>query len=115
MHSKKVTLREKPLLHNRKSLYLDFYPPIVHPKTGKMSRRLFLDLFIYAPVRFKVKKSGELIPIYAEDSNENHFREQHNATSTAMANHIFNEWRNKLFKPEIYTEFERKLLRQKEL
>src|SRR3954466_718035 len=112
MHSTKVTLREKPLRHNRNSFYLDFYPPIVHPKTGKMSRRLFLDLFVYSPVRFKAKKSGQSIPVYSEDANENYFREQHNATTKAIANHIHDEWRNKLFKPEIYTEFERKLLKQ---
>lgn len=43
----KVKLREKPMSGNRKSLYLDFYPPIIHPKTGKPTRREFLSLYIY--------------------------------------------------------------------
>ena len=41
----KVTLREKKNLANKKSLYLDFYPPIPHPKTGKPTRREFLGLY----------------------------------------------------------------------
>ena len=31
----------------RKSLYLDFYPPIIHPVTGKSTRREFLKLFLF--------------------------------------------------------------------
>ena len=30
----KVTLREKLISKGKKSLYLDFYPPIMHPKTS---------------------------------------------------------------------------------
>lgn len=44
-----VTLREKALKDNKKRLYLDFYPPIPNPSTGKPTRRKFLDLFIYVP------------------------------------------------------------------
>lgn len=43
----KVFLREKKISKGRKSLYLDFYPPIIHPETGKPTRREFLDLFVY--------------------------------------------------------------------
>jgi integrase len=43
----KVTLREKPITDNRKSLYLDFYPPIQHPDTGKQTRREFLGLYVF--------------------------------------------------------------------
>ncbi len=35
------------MTHGRKSLYLDYYPPITHPQTGKLTRREFLNLFIY--------------------------------------------------------------------
>jgi integrase len=42
----KVSLREKPIKDNRKSLYLDFYPAIQHPDTGKQTRREFLGLYI---------------------------------------------------------------------
>lgn len=43
----KVTLRKKAISKGRKSLYLDFYPPIPHPKTGKPTRREFLGMYIF--------------------------------------------------------------------
>lgn len=43
----KVTLRQKPLKNGKISLYLDYYPPIVHPETGKETRREFLNLHIH--------------------------------------------------------------------
>jgi integrase len=43
----KVTLREKKLLHDKKSLYLDFYPPIIEATTGKPTRREFLSLYVF--------------------------------------------------------------------
>ncbi len=41
-----VTLREKEISKGRKSLYLDYYPPLIHPETGKPTRREFLGLYI---------------------------------------------------------------------
>jgi len=41
----KVFLREKRISRGRRSLYLDFYPPIIHPETGKLTRREFLSLY----------------------------------------------------------------------
>lgn len=43
----KVSLRTKTLKGNRERLYLDFYPPILHPDTGKSTRREFLKLYLY--------------------------------------------------------------------
>lgn len=43
----RVTIRMRPLENNRKSIYLDFAPPIRNPKTGKMQRFKFLKVFIY--------------------------------------------------------------------
>jgi hypothetical protein len=43
----KVTLRSKPISDNRLTLYLDYYPPIPHPVTGRETRREFLKLFVY--------------------------------------------------------------------
>jgi len=43
----KVTLREKPLVSNRNSLFLDYYPPILNPNTGKPTRREFLQLYLF--------------------------------------------------------------------
>jgi hypothetical protein len=47
MNLTKITLREKQLTNGRISLYLDYYPPITHPNTGKKSRREFLKLYIF--------------------------------------------------------------------
>jgi hypothetical protein len=44
MKFSKVTLRKKKLSKGRISLYLDFYPPVLHPETGKETRREFLNL-----------------------------------------------------------------------
>ena len=43
----KVTGRLRPIKNGQTSLYLDFYPPIRHPKTGKMTRREYLGFYIY--------------------------------------------------------------------
>lgn len=43
----KVFLREKKLKHNKRALYLDFYPAITHPETGKLTRREHLRLYVY--------------------------------------------------------------------
>ena len=43
----KVTVRKRPIKNGQTSLYLDFYPPIRNPKTGKLSRREYLGIFIY--------------------------------------------------------------------
>ena len=43
----KVKLRRKPISQGRQTLYLDFYPPIPHPDTGKLTRREFLSLYVY--------------------------------------------------------------------
>lgn len=41
-----VKLRTKPIKNNRQSLYLDFYPPIFNPESGKLTRRYFLNKYI---------------------------------------------------------------------
>lgn len=43
----KVTLRKKEIANNKQALYLDFYPAISNPETGKFTRREFLGLYIY--------------------------------------------------------------------
>ena len=43
----KVTLREKKISGGRKSLYLDYYPPVVRPDIGRLSRREFLGLYVF--------------------------------------------------------------------
>jgi integrase len=43
----KVTLREKKISGGRKSLYLDYYPPVIRPDIGRPSRREFLGLYVF--------------------------------------------------------------------
>lgn len=43
----KVTVRKRSISNGQTSLYLDFYPAIRNPKTGKLSRREYLGLYIY--------------------------------------------------------------------
>lgn len=44
MKFSKVTVRKKKLSKGRISLYLDFYPAVLHPETGQETRREFLHL-----------------------------------------------------------------------
>ncbi|MEN9612393.1 MAG: hypothetical protein RLZZ628_3207 [Bacteroidota bacterium] len=48
MTATKVNLREKVLSTGKKSLYLDFYPAIPNPNTGKSTRRDFLGLYLFS-------------------------------------------------------------------
>ncbi len=43
----KVSLRQKPISQGKSRLYLDFYPPIINPGTGKPSRRETLELYVF--------------------------------------------------------------------
>ena len=52
----KVALYKKKLKNGRHSLYLDFYPPIPHPETGKPTRREFLKIYILDKPKTKVEK-----------------------------------------------------------
>ncbi len=54
----KVTLRQKPISGNRQSLYLDYYPPIPNPETGKPTRREFLGLYIYDKAKNPIDKNS---------------------------------------------------------
>lgn len=52
----KVKLRQKAISGNRQSLYLDFYPAIPHPETGKPTRREFLGLYLFDMAKSPVDK-----------------------------------------------------------
>jgi hypothetical protein len=92
----KVKLRQKKITKGRKSLYLDFYPAIINPKTGKETRREFLGLYIFE------KCKGP-------------FDKKHNTDTTRIAESIRQKRENTLNKPEIYNGFEKEQLRIKEL
>lgn len=92
----KVSLREKTITGGRKSLYLDFYPAIPHPKTGKLSRREFLGMYIVTKPKNPIEKNG-------------------NKESRLIAEQIRQKRENELNKPEIYAAFEKEQLRIKAL
>jgi integrase len=52
----KVTLRMKSISRARKSLYLDFYPPIQNPESGKFTRREFLKMYVYDRPKTEAEK-----------------------------------------------------------
>ncbi|MEN9611532.1 MAG: hypothetical protein RLZZ628_2346 [Bacteroidota bacterium] len=52
----KVTLRHKKLKEDKTSLYLDFYPALLNPHTGELTRRLVLGLYVYAHPKNKNEK-----------------------------------------------------------
>lgn len=53
----KVSLRRKPMNGGKQSLYLDFYPAIQHPDTGKQTRREFLRLHIWDKPKNDIEKN----------------------------------------------------------
>jgi integrase len=52
----KVTIRSKSISKGLKSLYLDIYPPISNPATGKLTRREFLGLYTFDKPKGKLEK-----------------------------------------------------------
>ena len=91
----KVKLREKAISGNRQSLYLDFYPPIPHPKTGEPTRREFLGMYLF-------------------DKAKNPVDKQSNKETLQIAEQIRQKRENYLNKPEIYTGYEKEQLKIKE-
>jgi integrase len=106
----KVNLREKTISGNRQSLYLDFYPAIPHPETGKPTRREFLGLYIHGKLDLNVKKlldkkeHKKLSPLY----------QIHDENTVNNAEDIRQKRQNYLNKPEIYTGYEKEQLKIKE-
>ena len=49
----KVTVRKRPIKNGQVSLYLDYYPAVRHPKTGKPTSREYLGIYIYADPKDK--------------------------------------------------------------
>jgi len=109
----KVTLRQKPISGDRASLFLDFYPEIPHPKTGKPTRREFLGMYIHTPVKL-LKRKDKQIPVYDLDPVINETFELHNINAFKTAEQIRQQRQDALDKPEIYSGFERNILKIKE-
>lgn len=55
--SVKVTLRNRSISKGRISYYLDFYPPITHPESGKSTRRFSLGIYKYENPKNQVERN----------------------------------------------------------
>jgi integrase len=97
----KVTIRFKQITGDRETIYLDYYPAINNPATGKPTRREFLGLYLYNEVKhkeelYKDSKGKEQRRFVAEiDSKGNQKRNklsevnrQHNKDMMALAEQI---------------------------
>jgi len=123
---KNVFLRKKPITQGRLRLYLDFYPPIPHPKTGELTRREFLDLFIYndheseepnhnkkdkdvskSPSDKRVVKKPATIKLSP-------YQIQHNTQTLEIAHQILLQRELELSKPEVYSSFEKEQIKLQE-
>ncbi len=93
----KVTLRKKAIAGGKKlSLYLDYYPPIYDSAANEFSRREFLKLYLIA-------------------RPSNAFDKMANEENLNTAKMIQIRRQTELLKDDIYTEFEKGLLRLKEI
>jgi integrase len=91
----KVKLRQKAISGNRQSLYLDFYPAITNPETGKPTRREFLGMYLHLKTKNPLDK-------------------MHNNETLETAEQIRRKRENELNKPEVYTGYELEQLRIRE-
>lgn len=62
-----VTLRKKKISDNRQSLYLDYFPSIISPKTGKESRREFLGIYIFIAPKDEVQVKHNKVEMQAAE------------------------------------------------
>jgi len=92
----KVKLRQRAVTKGRLSLYLDYYPAIINPKTGKRSRKEFLNIYILEKPKTALEK-------------------QSNKEKQQLAEQIRQRRENDVNKPEIYNAFEAEQLRIKEI
>lgn len=74
----KVTLREKAISKGRKSLYLDFYPPIPHLETGEPTRREFLGLYVFEKPKTPIDKKYNLEVLQKAELIKNERHKQYN-------------------------------------
>ena len=128
----KVTLRQKPISKGRKSLYLDFYPPITVSGSDKATRREFLGLSIdIDKVEFKkeleitekkeLKNKGELSKATKKKKDIlkslkplTPLQKLDNKQTLQLAEQIRQKRDNEINKPEVYTAFELEQLKAKE-
>jgi hypothetical protein len=109
----KVTLRFKLLDTGRESLYLDYYPAITDPETGKPTRREFLQMHV-TPLKDKnglpKPETRKKIEEYPKIKYEHSDRDLDTIRTAEL---IRLNRKNELEKTAIYTETEKELLKAK--
>lgn len=115
----KVKLRRKQISDNKESLYLDFWPPVPNRETGEPTRREFLKMYLFAPLKAKGKKKKDdnvvKQPVYSKDKLENTQQKKHNADTLTIAEGIRQKREHELNKPEVYNEYEKGQLMKRQL
>ena len=123
----KIKLRQKSISGNRQSLYLDFYPAIQHPETGKLTRREFLNMFLSNELEIEEqnyfdannKEQKRYVQVLDRKGKPkkiklNPFDKQHNKETLQRAEQIRQIRENNINKPEIYTGYEKEQLKIRE-
>jgi len=124
----KVTLRKKAISGNRESLYLDYYPGIKNNKTGRTTRREFLNMFLHSEIHYEEQKykndigkwQVRIVPVITKDGNFKQrkldvFEKEHNKNIKDIAEGIRLRRQNEVNKPLLYSEIEREKLNSMEV
>ena len=94
----KVKLRKKSISKGLfQSLYLDIYPAIIDPKTGKQTRRIFLSIYIYTnPSSKEQSEFNDIALMQAEKERAlteiEIFNQQHNLHNRHLAKLSFTKY-----------------------
>lgn len=94
----KVKLRKKLISKGMYySLYLDIYPALIDPKTGKQSRRIFLKNYIYAnPISKEQAEFNDIVLMQAEKERSiteiEIFNQQHNLFNKHLSRMSFTKY-----------------------
>jgi integrase len=123
----KVKLRQKSISKDRQSLYLDFYPAIIDPKTGNPTRREFLNAYLFNEIELEQRNISDTkgnitkryVPVLDRKGNPRKVRlspldKAHNENTLQRAEQIRQKRENDVNKPEIYSNFEKEQLKLKE-
>jgi integrase len=124
----KVTLRKKLISGNQESLYLEFYPGIPNPKTGKPTRpRKFLNLFLISETESELqhysdengKPQRRIIPVLNKAGHPkirkiSAWDKKHNKDTWELAEKIRHRRVNEVNMPEIYSDLEKERLKARE-
>lgn len=123
----KVKLRQKSITGGRQGLYLDFYPPITDPISGKQTRREFLNMFLFDEIEVEAQKyfdengkeQRRFVPVLDKKGEPKKIKlspldKQHNKDIYGLAEQIRQNREHNINKPEIYTGYEKEQLKIKE-